>query len=176
MEATLRFKRKHNRTAEDIYRNTIRPRLPMALDIAAQKIVFHARRNHNYENRSGALENSISWVPAKRIGNKVRSIVMAGGEAKALFKYVIDTVFYYDEQGRLRVFKPKNPKVINKGQEVNVDYAVFVERKGLNVLKHSVEKFRHLIAKVMGVNLKHKKSKRPYKYKYTGEMRDLYGR
>jgi len=154
MQGAVRFKRVHNRTAEDVYRNMIRPRLPMALDDVAQKIVHHARRNHGYENRTGALEESVSWVPAKTRGNKVTAIIMAGGESKATRTYRQEKVFYYDEQGRLRVFKLKTPKITAKGTPTYVDYAIWVELKGLRVLKFAIERFRRQIARILGRNLK----------------------
>lgn len=174
MQGAVRFKRVHNRTAEDIYRNMIRPRLPMALDDVAQKIVYHARHNHQYENRTGALEESVSWVGAKIRGNRVTAIIMAGGESKATKTYRQEKVFYIDEQGRLRVFKLKTAKVTAKGTPVYVDYAIWAELKGLRVLKFAIEKFRRQIAKILGRNLKIKAAPRFHTFK-SGKRANVAG-
>lgn len=175
MQGTVRFKRKHNRTAEDVFNNMIRPKIPLTLDVMSQKIVHYARKIHSYQNRTGALENSVSWMPAKRHGSSWRSAVLAGGPSKAKYTYTQRVVFYYDEQHRLRVFEPKNPRTIRKGTPINVNYAVFVELKGMPVLKHAIEHFRRQIARMCAQLLRMKNMPRVYQFKHTGETRDIYG-
>jgi len=177
MATPIRFVREKNRTATDIYNNMIRPRLLVSLDDLMNKIVHHARQESNYRyiDRTGALTNSKSWVPAKRRGNRVIGAVLAGGDSKSTKRYTEKDVFYYDEQGRLRHFKPKNPRVINSGQDIYVNYAVFVERMGLNVLLESINRMRRKSGRILAKNLRTKNLPRKYTYKYTGKTVDLYG-
>jgi hypothetical protein len=175
MNGVVRFTREKNRTAEDVFKNMILPKIPLALNVICQKIAYYNRHNHTYENRTGACENSISWIPAEVQGARVRAAIVAGGPSKALYEYVQTVVIYHDEQGRIRAFEPKNPKVINKGDPIYVDYAVFLERKGFPVLKQGIEHFRPQLAAMVGTELKQENLPRLYTFKYTGETADLWG-
>jgi hypothetical protein len=175
MNGVVRFKRLHNRTAQDVFNNMIRPQLPLVLDIVCQKITYYNRHNHNYQNRTGALENSVSWVPAEMHGATAKAAVIAGGPSEAKYDYVMDVVFYHDEQGRLRRFEPAQPRTIRAGEKIDVRYAVFVERKGRPVLKQGIEHFRPQIAAIIAANLKQKNLPRMYTFKYSGETKDIYG-
>lgn len=177
MAQPVRFERKHNRTATDIYNNMIRPRLLVSLDDLMVKIVHHARQksNYRYKDRTGALTNSKTWVPAIQRGNKVTGAVLAGGKSKTTKRYVQKDVFYRDELGRLRHFVLKTPKVFRSGQDVFVNYAVFVERMGLNVLLESIERMKRKSGKILAKNLRIKNLPRSYRYKYTGQTVDIFG-
>ncbi len=175
MNGVVRFTREHNRTARDVFNNTIQPKLPLAINDVCQKITYFNRKNHTYQNRTGALENSVLWVPARTKGSKIIAALIAGGPSKALKTFVQKLVFYHDEQGRLRVFEPRDPKIIRQGTPVNVDYAVFVEVKGWPVLKQGVEKYRRQVAAIMAQLLRLKNLPRHYTFKYTGETADIYG-
>ena len=173
----VRFKRTKNRDVDDIFRNTIRPKIPLAMDVIAQKVVHHSRQssNYRYEDQTGALTESKSWIPAKQRGATIRSIVLAGGQSKATRTYTQKVVFYQDDQGRLRVFEPKDPNVIRKGDQIYVDYAVFIENKGMNVLKMSIEVHRKLIARLLAGQLRLKKIPRMYRYKNTDKAVNIHG-
>ena len=175
MNGVVRFQRTHNRTALDVFNNMIRPQLPLVLDIICQKITYYNRHNHIYQNWTGALENSVSWVPAEMHGAMARAAVIAGGPSQTKYDYVMDVVFYHDEQGRLRRFEPSEPRTIRAGQEIIVDYAVFVERKGRPVLKQGIEHFRPQLAATIAAHLKQRNLPRMYTFKYTGETKDIYG-
>ena len=75
----------------------------------------------------------------------------------------------------MRVFKPKNPRVIRKGAPIDVRYAVFVEMKGLNVLRHAIERYRRLMTNQYAQLLRNKRLPRVYEFKYTGDVADIYG-
>jgi len=153
----------------------IRPHLTGALDIGLQKMTHFNKHNHTYQNRTGALENSVSWEPAKYEGDKVVGALIAGGPSTAKYSYVIKVVYYRDREGRLRVFEPKTPRVIRRGQPVDVNYAVFVELKGFPVLIQGIEKFKHEVADMIGKHLRMQKGARMYQFKYTGVVKDIYG-
>jgi len=176
MQGTVRFKRDKNRGASDIFKTMIRPKIPQALDNIALKVTVYNRKNHTYQNRTMALENSLTWAATKRRGDKYVSAVIAGGQdIPTGQRYIKTTVFYRDDQGRLRVFPLIPPETIPKGTKVNVDYAVFVEVKGLPVLKQGIEYYRRRIAKILSGNLKVKKMPKNYTFKYTGTTADIYG-
>lgn len=175
----VRFTRKYNRDTKDYFQNFIRPRQLTALDDLMVKVIHHSRQvfNYRYIDRTGALTNSKTWIPAKYKGNMVVGAVLAGGKTKATLSYTQKDVYYYDDLGRLRHFDLSPDKYIkvNVGDDIYVDYAVFVERKGMNVLVGSIEHWRKRSAKQLADNLKKKNMPRLYKYKYTGEVVDLYG-
>lgn len=175
MASGVRFQRTHNRTAKDVFANLIRPAIPEALDMVMQKMTYFNVHNHSYHNRSGALENSVTWQPAEQKGEVVEGALIAGGPSKAKFTFTQSPVFYKDEQGRLRVFEPKEPRVIRKGQAVNVNYAAFVEIGGRPVLKQGIEKYRGDVVKMVARVLRNVKQPRMYTFKYTGQTADIYG-
>ena len=175
MAEVVRFKRERNRTARDVFDNMIMPKLPLVLNVICQKITHYNKTHHSYTNRTGSLENSISWMPAKQEGDVVKAAVIAGGPTTAQFTYKFSLVFYYDEQHRLRVFEPAVPRVVNKGDSVNVKYAVFVEVHGYPVLKQGIEYFRPQIASMCAQQLKQNNLPRMYTFKYTGVTADIYG-
>ena len=170
--------RKHNRTSQDVFKNMIRPKLLMALDDFMQKTVHHARQVYNYRyiDRTGALTNSKTWVPARQVGDHVIGMIRAGGVSKATQTYIYKDVFYYDEAGRLRHFWLSEDKWVwvASGDIIYVDYAVFMERKGYNVLKFSIEAMKRKAPKIIGKTMQMKNAPRPYKYKYTGEVVNLH--
>lgn len=170
----VRFKRERNRTTQDVYRNMIRPTMINAMDDMQQKIVFYSKKTHAYQNRTGALENSISWTPAKQVGNIIVGAVFAGGNTVTKYRYQQDKVFYYDDQRRLRVFALIPPKTTPSGTPVNVDYAAFVEAMGLPVLSHGIARYKRQFSR-RARDLWQKRSKRPYTFKFTKVTADIFG-
>jgi len=176
MKGTVRFKRDKKRGAGDYFKTIIRPKIPQALDSIVLKITVYNRKNHTYENRTKALENSLTWAAAVRRGDKYVAAIIAGGkDIPTGQKYIKTTVFYKDDQGRLRVFELNPPEVIPKGTKVDVDYAVFVEVKGLPVLKQGIEHFRKKIGQILAGKMRMKKLPKVYTFKYTGTTADIYG-
>lgn len=174
--AMARFKRERNRTAEDMLKNMILPHILVGLDVMMQKMTHHNRKQHTYQNRTGALENSVTWLPAKQKGKTIKAAIIAGGSnIKTLQNYKKDKVFYRDKAGRLRVFPLIPPETIRKGTRVNVDYAVHVENMGRPVLIQGIEKFKKQLAKLLKMQAKGIKLRRDYKFKYTGKTADIYG-
>jgi hypothetical protein len=180
MDGLVRFKRTHKRSAEDVFNNLIKPKIPLVLNDFCQKISTYNRRNHRYINRTGACENSNSWVPTVQQGARFIAYVIAGGDSKATRTWQKTTVFYRDDMGRLRVFpigpglqrqenvalsghsrraKPNKPgkeyqNVIRKGTPIYVDYAIYLERKGYPVIRQGIEYYRHKAVKALGEKLK----------------------
>lgn len=174
----VRFKRTKNRSVEDVFANLIKPKIPLMLDDLAQKISFYNKRNHRYINRTGACENSNTFIPTVQKGARFIAYVLAGGPSEATRTFTKLKVFYRDDKGRLRVFsidpgmqrqesvasgiharKRKEPKkeyqnVIKKGTPIYVDYAVYLERKGYPVVRQGIEHFRRRATKLMGNHLK----------------------
>ena len=180
----VRFVREHNRTATDIFNNMIRPHLTGALDIGLQKMTYFNKHNHTYQNRTGALENSVSWDPAKQEGDKVVGALIAGGLSRA-------TITRYAAGGgsftlrNIRVPKTGKRKkgmlrykkiaLFTRGDQIYVDYAAFVELKGFPVLVQGIEKYKHEIVAIIGTYLRQQRSTRLYTFKFTGETKDIYG-
>ena len=155
---SVRFKRKHDRTAQDVYNNMIRPKLLLALDDTAQKVVFYARKYHTYINRTGAAENSISWIPAKMRNKVATVVVLAGGVSIAT----------QDWWGRVSFSDPASSVLrVKKGEKVIVNYTKYLEAKGYYVLRHAIEHFRNKGALNIKRKMKAKHIKQPTKYSVT---------
>jgi hypothetical protein len=175
MAGLVKFTRTHNRTAKDVFNNMILPTIPLAMNDLMQKMTYFNKHNHRYQNRTGACEYSITWIPAVIDGNVIKGALVAGGISKAKYTYTMSPAYYYDKQRRLRVFIPKKPRVIRRGQAVNVNYAAFLELKGYPVLKQGFEKYRGDGVNIIGAKLRATKTPRMYTFKYTGQTADIYG-
>lgn len=169
-----RFVRKKNRSAMDIYKTAVTPRISAALNTIASNIVRHARRNHEFKNRTGALEYSISWVPPVRKSNgQWTTVIFAGGQSQ--IRFVFDATLRRETGVKKRnviyrtTFSPLSSirssftgsvklnrrKVPTKrGASIYVIYAPFVEAKGYSVLKKSFESQRPESIRILGQTLK----------------------
>lgn len=169
-----KFVRLRNRTVMDIYHTSIQSRMFAALNTLAQNIVRDARRTHTFKNRTGALEDSISWVPPVYTGSGFVTAVYAGGWARAKFAFDASNQFFKSHRAinaRTRFattqrqidqafFRPNvrtqrgQRIVIKKGMGVFVDYARYVERKGYSVLTAAVLRGRRDSMRLFGRELK----------------------
>lgn len=143
------FERKYNRSVSDIGKNMIQPRAKRLVEGAVQFFGNYCRKNHTWRNRTGALENSISWSQGWRTRRGWRAQVEAGGESIA--KYTYD---YGIRKGSgKRKANIVSGRVIKAGDRVNVNYAHHVQNKGHGVLKQGEEptrqKFRRLGVRIM---------------------------
>jgi hypothetical protein len=157
MAALVKFTRTKNRTADDVYKNMILPKLPLVLNDACQKITYYNKHNHTYKNRTGACENSVSWIPPVTEGAVVKAAVIAGGLSKAT------QTQYYAGGGAhtIRSVTAKGKKLrykkvaqVTRGMQILVNYAIFLERKGYPVLKQGIEYFRPKLTKQFAGMLK----------------------
>lgn len=151
---TVRFVRKHNRTVKDIFGNKFQNRVKMELQTMTQKIAFYCKKNHGFQNRTGALEESINFTPPEFKKGFWQSAVIAGGWARA--KYALD---FTRRRGTGR--KKRNVRYqrgqgfkIKKGMGIYVNYAYWVEQKGFPVLKQGIEKYRRQIVRIFGRGLR----------------------
>lgn len=150
---TARVFRVKKRGIMDIHATAIRPRIIGTMNQIGQKIVFHAQRNHEFKNRTGALEASLAWSFPEYRNHQFVMIIAAGGWSRA--KYSLDfgrrkatgVGRRNRRYQRGQVFRPK------RGQGLFVNYAPFVERKGYSVLSKSVEKYRRESGKILGHGL-----------------------
>jgi len=151
---TVRFVRKHNRTVKDIFGNKFQQTVKMQLQDATQKIAFYCKRNHSWQNRTGALEESINFTPAERKGTFWQSSVFAGGWAKVKYAY---------DFARRRATRRKKANIryqrgqrfkAKRGMGIYVNYAYWVEKKGFPVLKQGIEKYRRRLAGIFKANLR----------------------
>lgn len=173
---TVRFYREKQRTVNDIFRTAIQPRAAIALQDIAQKVVYYAKTNHRYQNRTGALQESISWVPPVKVGDSYQTVIFAGGWSVA--KYALDQgrlgrarrgtanmilaarsrrqYLNAIEGGKYRNIRYQRgtPFWVTKGQGLYVNYAPYVERKGFPVLSQAIAHYRPLVTRVLQQELK----------------------
>ena len=167
MNGIVKFHRTKNRTAEDVFKNMIRPKLPHVLDTACQQITHYNKHHHTYQNQTGALENSITWSPAVMEGPICRAAVMAGGLSRAtragyssaaplaVARRIAGVrVRGRDGQRRSITFRSAAVKSVSRGDQIYVNYAVYVERKGYPVLKQGIEYYRPRLAAQMAALLR----------------------
>jgi hypothetical protein len=151
---TVRFHREKQRTVNDIFNSAIQPRAAVALQDIAQKVVQYAKTTHRYQNRTGALQESISWVPPVKVGDSFQTVIYAGGWSIA--KYAMDygrrkTTGVQRRNRRYQRGESFRPK---RGQGLYVIYARFLENKGWPVLSHSIARHKPLISRVLQQELK----------------------
>lgn len=138
----------------DVFKNLIQPRAKMILQDGVQKIATYCKRTHRWQNRTGALEESINWTPPELKRGRLIATVFAGGWAKA--KYALN---YGSRKGgghrrpNIRYQRGQRFKV-KRGMGIFVNYARYVEKKGFPVLIHGVEKYRPLIARLFKMKMK----------------------
>lgn len=169
-----KFVRLTKRTALDIFREGISPRAFAALNTLANNIVRDARRFHEFKNRTGALEDSISWVPPVERNGVISTTVFAGGWARAKFSWNQSNQFYrshrtvnqyarfattrkqVDEAFMRRNYRYQRGQRfrVTRGLGIFVNYARFVENKGFSVLKKSVQRNVASGRRLLGNNLK----------------------
>lgn len=151
-----KFIRTKNRDIDDIFRNMIAPRAKALLQNTAQNWVTFCRNNHTWKNRTGALENSISWTEVKKTPTGFKTTIEAGGlsEAKYAYDFALRAGLGLRLRnqrflvGSLRAGSEMFAKV-SPGDQIYVDYAMYVENKGYPVLKQGEEYIR-----AKGVNVK----------------------
>lgn len=142
----VRFVRTKNRTVSDILRSPISGRLERSLDSTAQKIVHYSRTNHRYQNRTGALEGSLSWTPVIRTHNGFSTTVFAGGESVVRFAFDFARRVKTGVRRRNVRYSNKGRILPKRGALIFVNYARYVEDKGYPVLKQGIDHFRNRIS------------------------------
>lgn len=159
------FTRQHNRTAEDVFNKFIAPELQVLASDIGQKLIHDAKHTHGFENRTGALEDSMRWNVLNEVG-KTSVEVMAGGYGRVQFpkrdssrltkqKGLTATGKTRQIRRRGKVvtdldpFEQSERRGLKKGEVILVNYAKFVEMKGYSVLIESVNRFRERIPRMM---------------------------
>ena len=165
----VRFTRKYNRNTKDIFDNKFQERIKQNLQNVTQNIAFYCKHNHGFQNRTGALEESINFTPPVLVGDSWQSTVFAGGWARA--KYAIIEVFARFKKGgrsqivqefggellptRYTTKRKKNVRYyrgqrfnVQRGMGIYVNYAYWVEKRGYPVLIQGIEKFKDQIASI----------------------------
>jgi hypothetical protein len=143
------FQRKYKRSVNDIYENTIKQRAEAWLQDTAQKWVHHCKTNHRWRNRTGALENSISWGEIKKNRTGFETTIEAGGLSKVRysFDYSLRTSFGLRKRRQAFVLTSARSgaftqQTAGRGDMVYVNYAQYVENKGYDVLRQGKEYVR----------------------------------
>lgn len=144
-----RFYREKNRTLSDIFRGNIMSRAQATLGDVAQKIVQYSRTHHRWVNRTGALEESISWVPPKRTPEGWQTEVYAGGWSVARYAFNYGRRKQRKQNRRNYRYQRGVRFAVGLGQGLYVDYAPYVERKGFPVLTQGIDRYRNLIGRVL---------------------------
>lgn len=150
----VRFVRTKKRTVMDIFNGAISPRIKAELNTLGNNIILDARKNHEFKNRTGALEASMQWTPPERKAGLWRMVVFAGGWSKV--KYVFDFARRQATKVKRRNWRYRkggryNPR---RGEDLYVNYAQYVERRGYSVLINAVEKYRRMATAILGRALK----------------------
>jgi len=158
----VRFTRKHNRTTKDIFGEKFQQKLKMQLQGATQKIAHYCKHNHTWQNRTGALEESINFTPPVLKGNMWTSTVFAGGWAKVKYAFS-GKAWAWRVYGESKVLDYRKRNIgysrgqrfaFKRGMGRLVNYAHWVEKKGYPVLIQGIEKYRPLLTRIFAGNLK----------------------
>ena len=144
------YQREKKRTVSQINAEMIDPRCKRLIEGAVQYMGHFCRKNHIWQNHTGALENSLSWSDrAERTPRGWRAHVEAGGFSI--------TKWTFDHSQMLasgkRIPNKIGGVIVPAGTPITVTYARHVERKGYPVLKQGIEptnrKFRSLGVRIM---------------------------
>lgn len=141
-----KMQRKYNRDVRQVFNKLVYPKIPMALWSVANQFAVYCKKNHRYQNRTGALEDSIKAHKPEHKRGAWTVAITAGGWARA--KYSLDYARRKAGGGRrksnIRYQRGKRFSV-KRGMGLLVNYAWWVEKKGFPVLKQGAEKFRNRI-------------------------------
>jgi len=132
------YRRLYNRTVTDIGRQMIDPRARRLLQNNANNWVHFCKTNHSYQNRTRALENSISRSEVERTERGYQVLIEAGGLSSASFTFDAARRAATGKRKRMKRFGQQ----VGRGSQIYVDYAVFVEAKGFAVLLQGMEYIR----------------------------------
>lgn len=151
---TARVFRVKKRGIMDIHNTAIRPRIVATMNQIGQKIVTHAQKNHEFKNRTGALEASLAWSFPEYKNKQFQMIIAAGGWSRA--KYSLDYGRRKESGVKRRNVRYQRKQRFNprQGQGLFVNYARFVENKGYSVLSKSIDKYRRESSRIFGRELK----------------------
>lgn len=172
------FKRDKRRTMQDVYRDFIQPELDTFANSLGAKAINHAKKTHEFQNRTGALEDSMRWnIKAPDVDRRDVEIT-AGGVGRVQFSKRTSsrrtnrlgltpggrqrtirrrgraiTGIGADSSGNVFLQKSER-RGLRKGEVIHVDYAVKVERRGFSVLKNTANLYGRLAAKMWARALK----------------------
>ncbi len=141
----VKVRRKYNRDMRQVFDKLIRPKIPMALWSVANQFAFYCKKNHRYQNRTGALEDSIKAHKPEHKRGAWTVAITAGGWARA--KYGLNYALRQSKGKQKRNIRRQRGERfrVKKGMGLFVNYAWWVEKKGYPVLKQGAEKFRNRI-------------------------------
>lgn len=153
------FVREKNRTPADVFNRFVQPELKTLAEDIGQKVVRRAVKRHTFKNRTGALEDSMRWKTIER-RNLFDIMISAGGKGRIQFPFRIDKIASREPQaGRSKRRKgltssgkerrTRRAGGRRKGEVVPVDYAIWVEKKGFDVLIGAVTYYRGRIPRMM---------------------------
>lgn len=150
---TARVFRVKKRGIMDIFASDVRPRIISTMNQIGRDIVKHAEKNHEFKNRTGALEASMAWSFPEYKNRQFVMVIAAGGWSRA--KYSLDYGRRKDTGVKRKNVRYQRKERFNprRGQGLFVNYAPFVERKGYSVLSKSVEKYKRESARILGQGL-----------------------
>lgn len=166
------FRRDKLRTPTDVYKQFIQPSLDTFANSLGAKAIFHAKKTHEFQNRTGALESSMRWNVKAPTRDRRDVEITAGGLGQVQFsrrtgrrrtkrlglttkgrertisrRGKIVTRVGATSGGTVFIEKSRRQQ-LRKGDVIHVDYAVKVERRGFSVLKNTANLYGRLTAKM----------------------------
>lgn len=150
----VKVQRKYNRNVRQVFDKLIQPKIPMVLKTVATQFAFYCKKNHRYQNRTGALEDSIRAHEPKYKRGAWTVAITAGGWARA--KYGLNYALRKAKGRRRANIRRQRGKrfKVKAGIGLFVNYAWWVEKKGFPVLKQGAEKFRNRIVNHLKAKLR----------------------
>jgi len=172
------FKRDKLRTPLDVYNKFIQPSIDTFANSLGAKAINHAKKTHEFQNRTGALEDSMRWNVKAPTEDRRDVEITAGGLGRVQFsrrtgkrrtnklgltatgqqrtisrRGKIITRIGATTAGTVLIEKSETRR-LRKGDVRHVDYAVDVERRGFSVLKNTANLYSRLTAKMWARALK----------------------
>lgn len=166
------FKRDKLRTPTDVYNKFIQPSLDTFANSLGAKAINHAKKTHEFQNRTGALQDSMRWNIKSPSRDRRDVEITAGGLGRVLFPRRISsrrtrsqgltatgqqrsisrrgrivTRIGVTSAGTVLIAKSGTQR-LRKGDVRHVDYAVKVERRGFSVLKNTANLYGRLAGKM----------------------------
>lgn len=166
------FRRDKIRTPTDIYNKFIQPSLDTFANSLGAKAIAHAKKTHEFQNRTGALEDSMKWFIRSPSRDRRDVEITAGGEGQVQFSRRIGKrqtkrlglttkgrertisrrgriiLRQGETSGGTTILEKSGIQRLRRGDVIHVDYAVKVERRGFSVLKNTANLYGRLAAKM----------------------------
>jgi hypothetical protein len=172
------FKRDKIRTPTDIYNDFLQPSIRTFANSLGAKAIAHAKKTHEFTNRTGALQSSMKWESRELGPGLIEVAITAGGLGRVLFsrrvgkrKTKSQGLTATGKERRIprrgesvvRIGKTSSGTILiekarrgalRRGDVIHVNYAVKVEMRGFSVLKNTANLYGRLAGKMWARALK----------------------